>query len=431
MLLNGLTESRQMNSKNFFKEAKKVLVGGVNSPVRAMNPHPFFTEYGAGSKIYDIDGKEYLDYCLAYGPLILGHAHPLVLTNLKKQLDRGTLYGTPIELEIKFAKKIINHVPSASMVRFVNTGTEATMAAIRLARGYTGRKKILKFEGAFHGAHDSVLVKAGSGATTHGVPTSKGVPSESTKNTIIAPFNDLDSVERIIKRDKLAAVILEPVMGNVGCILPDDGFLQSLREITEDNDVLLIFDEIITGFRLSLGGAQKLFNVTPDITTLGKIMGGGLSIGAIASSKEIMRHFSPLGGVYQAGTFNGNPLSLNAGYTTIQILIKDRIYNKLNSLRVKITQGLEDISQCYDLDVKINGIGSMFQIYFTGINVNNYSSALKSNKEKFLKFQRGLLNKGVFFPPSQFECNFLSNAHSKSEVDTTIEVFDEVMSVLK
>jgi glutamate-1-semialdehyde 2,1-aminomutase len=344
-----------MGSKELFEEAGRVLVGGVNSPVRAMKPYPFFAARGAGCMLYDVDGRDYIDYCLAYGPLILGHAHPAVVERIKEQLDRGTLYGTPTELEVEFARKIIKHVPSAEMVRFVNTGTEATMAAIRLARGYTGRKKILKFEGAFHGAHDSVLVKAGSGATTHGVPTSRGVPPEATKNTLLASFNDLSAVERIIRKEKVACVILEPVIGNAGCILPEDGFLESLREITLDNDVLLIFDEVITGFRLSLGGAQEYFNVTPDITTLGKILGGGLPIGAVASSREIMEHFSPLGGVYQAGTFNGNPLSLTAGYAAIQELEKGGVYEKVNALREKITSGLEDISQRYGIKTRVYG----------------------------------------------------------------------------
>jgi glutamate-1-semialdehyde 2,1-aminomutase len=420
-----------MGSKELFEEAGRVLVGGVNSPVRAMKPYPFFAARGAGCMLYDVDGRDYIDYCLAYGPLILGHAHPAVVERIKEQLDRGTLYGTPTELEVEFARKIIKHVPSAEMVRFVNTGTEATMAAIRLARGYTGRKKILKFEGAFHGAHDSVLVKAGSGATTHGVPTSRGVPPEATKNTLLASFNDLSAVERIIRKEKVACVILEPVIGNAGCILPEDGFLESLREITLDNDVLLIFDEVITGFRLSLGGAQEYFNVTPDITTLGKILGGGLPIGAVASSREIMEHFSPMGGVYQAGTFNGNPLSLTAGYAAIQELEKGGVYEKVNVLREKITSGLEDISQRHDIKTRVYGIASMFQIYFTEKEVKDYSSALEADKDMFLRFQQGLLSRGVFFPPSQYECNFLSYAHGQEEVEATLAAAEEVMKGLK
>jgi len=420
-----------MGSKELFEEAERVLVGGVNSPVRAMKPYPFFAARGSGCRLYDVDGRDYIDYCLAYGPLILGHAHPAVVEKIKDQLGRGTLYGTPTELEVKFARKIIKHVPSADMVRFVNTGTEATMAAIRLARGYTGRKKILKFEGAFHGAHDSVLVKAGSGATTHGVPTSKGIPPGATKNTLLSPFNDLRTIGRIIRKESLACVILEPVIGNAGCILPEEGFLEFLREITLDNDVLLIFDEVITGFRLALGGAQEYFNVTPDITTLGKILGGGLPIGAVASRKGIMEKLSPLGGVYQAGTFNGNPLSLTAGYATIQELEKGRIHKKVNALREKITAGLEDLSQRCGIETRIYGIASMFQIYFTNNVVRDYSSALEADKDTFLRFQQGLLSRGVFFPPSQYECNFLSNAHDHEEAEATLGAAEEVMKGLK
>ncbi|MFH1774954.1 MAG: glutamate-1-semialdehyde 2,1-aminomutase, partial [Methanobacteriota archaeon] len=286
---------REMNkSQALFEEAKRWLVGGVNSPVRAMKPYPFFTARGGGCRIYDVDGRSYIDYCLAYGTLILGHASPKIVKAVKEQLEKGTVYGTPTELEVKFAKKIVEHVPSAEVVRFVSTGTEATMAAIRLARGYTGRKKIIKFEGAFHGAHDYVLVKAGSGATTHGVPNSLGIPEETTKNTLLAPFNSEESVEKILKREKdVAAIILEPVIGNAGCIMQKEGYLQFLREITEENNVLLIFDEVITGYRLCLGGAQKYYNVTPDVTTLGKIIGGGLPVGAVTARREIMEYFSP------------------------------------------------------------------------------------------------------------------------------------------
>jgi glutamate-1-semialdehyde 2,1-aminomutase len=416
-----------MDSRKLFEKAKDVLVGGVNSPVRAMKPYPFFVERGEGCRLYDVEGNSYIDYCLAYGPLILGHAYPKVVEKIEEQLKRGAAYGTPTELEIRFARKVAQLVPSAEMVRFVNTGTEATMGAIRLARGYTGKKKIVKFEGAFHGAHDYVLVKAGSGATTHGIPDSLGIPEETTKNTIIAPFNDERAMGEIVKEEDIACIILEPIIGNSGCIMPKEGYLQFLREITEERDILLIFDEVITGFRVALGGAQEYYGVKPDITTLGKILGGGLPIGAIAARREIMENFAPLGRVYQAGTFNGNPLSMTAGYTTVTELEDGRVYKKVNSLGEKMRKGLEEVSQDLRIDTKVYGIASMFQMYFTDKEVVDYKSALSADKEFFLEFQRGLLSKGVFFPPSQYECNFISYAHSEREIEHTLEAAEEVL----
>lgn len=416
-----------MDSRKLFEKAKDVLVGGVNSPVRAMKPYPFFVERGEGCRLYDVEGNSYIDYCLAYGPLILGHAYPKVVEKIEEQLKRGAAYGIPTELEIRFARKVAQLVPSAEMVRFVNTGTEATMGAIRLARGYTGKKKIVKFEGAFHGAHDYVLVKAGSGATTHGIPDSLGIPEETTRNTIIAPFNDERAMGEIVKEEDIACIILEPIIGNSGCIMPKEGYLQFLREITEERDILLIFDEVITGFRVALGGAQEYYGVKPDITTLGKILGGGLPIGAIAARREIMENFAPLGRVYQAGTFNGNPLSMTAGYTTVTELEDGRVYKKVNSLGEKMRKGLEEVSQDLRIDTKVYGIASMFQMYFTDKEVVDYKSALSADKEFFLEFQRGLLSKGVFFPPSQYECNFISYAHSEREIEHTLEAAEEVL----
>lgn len=420
-----------MRNSELFEEAKGYLVGGVNSPVRAMKPYPFFTARGHGCMLMDVEGREYIDYCLAYGPLILGHAYPAVVEKVKEQLDKGSAYGTPTELEIEFAKKVVEHVPCAEMARFVNTGTEATMAAVRLARGYTGRKKILKFEGAFHGAHDSVLVKAGSGATTQGVPTSEGIPPEAAKNTLLAPYNDEDEVEKILRTSDVACVIAEPVMGNAGCILPAEGYLRFLREITREYGSLLIFDEVITGFRLGLGGAQEYYNVTPDVTTLGKILGGGLPIGAVVGKREIMEHFSPLGKVYQAGTFNGNPLSLTAGYATIQVLETSPVYEKVNALRETFKKGLMDVIEDLALNIKVSGVASMFQMYFTEEDVVDYSSALRADKDAFLDFQRGLLRKGVFLPPSQYECNFISYAHDEGVIETTLTKMEEVLRELK
>ncbi len=423
-----MLEMSMEKSKNMYDRAKRVLVGGVNSPVRAMKPYPFFTSHAKGSKIYDIDGNEYIDYCLAYGPLILGHAHDYVVERIKEQAERGTAYGTPTEQEVVLAEKVVKHVPSAEMVRFVNSGTEATMSAIRLARGYTGRKKIVKIEGAFHGAHDYVLVKAGSGATTHGVPTSAGVPEETTKNTILAPFNNEEAIERIIRKEgeEIACIILEPIMGNAGLILPKEGYLKFLREITEENGILLIFDEVITGFRISMGGAQEFYNVYPDITTLGKVLGGGLPIGAIAGRREIMENFSPLGKVYQAGTFNGNPMSMTAGIATLEVLEKENVHKKINKLGEKIAKELRSITDYY-----VSNVGSMFQIFFTNEDVYDYETAKKANAEKFLEFQRVLLKEGVFIPPSQFETNFISYAHSYEDVEKTIEAMESALRIVK
>jgi glutamate-1-semialdehyde 2,1-aminomutase len=413
-------------SQELYEKSKKVLVGGVNSPVRAMKPYPFFVERAEGCKLFDADGRSYVDYCLGYGPLILGHAPSAVVNTVKKQLSDGTLYGTPTELEIEFAKKVTTHVPSAEMVRFVNTGTEATMGAIRLARGFTGKDKFIKFEGAFHGAHDYVLVKAGSGATTHGVPDSAGIPDKTTENTIMAPFNDEEAIEKIIKNEKgLACIILEPIIGNAGCVMPKDGYLEFLREITRESNILLIFDEVITGFRLGLGGAQQYFGVTPDITTLGKILGGGLPIGCIASSPEIMENMAPLGRVYQAGTFNGNPLSVVAGLAAISELEKPGVYTSLAKSGEKMRQGLSEITSDIGVETRIYGAGSMYQMYFASEDVIDYNTALKANKDMFLAYQRELLGRGVFLPPSQYECNFISTAHHSEDVDFTLESMEE------
>ncbi|MEE9564194.1 MAG: glutamate-1-semialdehyde 2,1-aminomutase [Candidatus Hydrothermarchaeaceae archaeon] len=414
-----------MNSNRLFEEAKRVLVGGVNSPVRAMKPYPFFTERGEGCRLHDVDGNSYIDYCLAYGPLILGHAYPKVIESVKQQIERGSLYGTPTELETKFAQKICQAVPTAEMLRFVNTGTEATMGAIRLARGYTGKNKIIKFEGAFHGAHDYVLVKAGSGATTHGMPTSAGVPKDTTKNTIIVPFNDEAAVENALKDADTAGIILEPIIGNAGCIMPKDGYLKFLREATADKGALLIFDEVITGFRLAYGGAQEYYGVMPDITTLGKILGGGLPIGAIASSREIMENMAPLGKVYQAGTFNGNPLSMAAGYAAVTELEDGSVYEKVNALGDRMRKGLEEVTADLGLETRVYGVASMFQIYITGEDVPDYQAALRADKDLFLKFQQELMKRGVFFPPSQYECNFISYAHGEDEIDDTLSTVED------
>lgn len=417
-------------SEALYEEAKGLLVGGVNSPVRAMKPYPFFAARGEGSRLYDVDGKSYIDYCLAYGPLILGHANPKVLARVREQLERGTVYGAPTELEVALARKVVATLPSTEMVRFVNTGTEATMGAIRLARGFTRRKKIVKFEGAFHGAHDYVLVKAGSGATTHGEPDSAGVPEETTKNTILLPFNDPEALEGAVT-EEVAAVIMEPVIGNAGCILPKEDYLEQVREVTEEKGTMLIFDEVITGYRLGLGGAQGYYGVKPDITTLGKILGGGLPIGAIAAGREVMEHLSPLGPVYQAGTFNGNPLSMAAGLAAMGELEDGSVYKKVDGLARTLREGLQEMAQGLGFETRTYGVASMFQIYFTEGEVSDYRTALRADRELFLRFQKGLLARGVFLPPSQYECNFLSSAHGQGEIDSTLEAAGEVLRGLR
>ena len=411
-------------SKKLYEEAVNLLPGGVSSPVRAVKPFPFYTAKAEGSKIYDVDGNCYIDYCLAYGPLILGHANPLVKEALKEQLERGWLYGTPIELEVEYAKLITKLYKSIEMLRFVNTGSEATMSAIRLARGFTGRNKILKIEGSFHGSHDAVLVKAGSGATTHGIPNSAGVPSDFVKNTLQVPFNDVESLAEVVEknREDLACVIMEPVMGNASLIVPEEGYLKEVRKITAENDVLLIFDEVITGFRLALGGAQEFYGIEADLTTLGKIAGGGLPIGIFGGKREIMEHVAPSGNVYQAGTFSGNPLSLIAGYTTVKFMIENRVIDVVNGITEELVKGLRDQIEDSNANLDVDSIASMFCIYF-GEKPKNYADALKLDKNKYMEFFWKMLENGVFLPPSQFETCFVSYAHSMEDVEKTIEAF--------
>ncbi|MDI6902620.1 MAG: glutamate-1-semialdehyde 2,1-aminomutase [Methanocellales archaeon] len=413
-----------MSSEEFFNEAKSLLPGGVSSPVRAIKPYPFYTASASGSKIFDVDGNEYIDYCMAYGPLILGHNHPAVKMAIVRQLDKGWIYGTPIEQEIALAKEVVKYYPSIDMVRFVNTGTEATMSAIRAARGFTGKDKIIKIEGGFHGAHDAVLVKAGSGATSLGAPDSLGIPPDFIKHTLQVPFNDVGAMtDAMDAYEDIAAVIMEPVMGNVGPILPEAGYLQEVRTLTKENDIVLIFDEVITGFRLAMGGAQECYGITPDMTTLGKILGGGLSIGAVGGKKEIMENISPAGKVYQAGTFNGNPVSLTAGLATIDILRREKIHQKVNSMGDELRARLRDIIDDHGLGYTVAGIGSIFKIFFGG-EVHNYQDALKCDRKVYLEFFGRMLKSGVFLPPSQFESNFLSSAHSTDDIEKTINAYE-------
>ncbi len=411
------------NSKKLFEEAVNYLPGGVDSPIRAFKPYPFFVEKAKGSKLFDADGNEYIDYCLGYGPQILGHANDVLIEAAKEQLELGTAYGVPTEKEVILAKEVISRVPCAEMVRFVNSGTEATMSAIRLARGVTNRNKIIKFEGAYHGAHDAVLIKSGSGAA--GKPDSPGVPEDATKNTISAPFNDEEAIRRIIadNGEDIACIILEPIMGNVGCIPPREGFLKFLREITLENNIILIFDEVITGFRLSRGGAQEYFGITPDLVTFGKILGGGFPIGAIAGKKEYMEQFAPNGPVYQAGTFSGNPMSINGGIAALKIL-DDKLYRDLHDKGEYLRSGMSDILTDLNIDFQLHGVESMTQVYFTEDEVYDYATAQQANSDEFLNYFRTLLENGVFVAPSQYECGFISSEHSREDLDKTLEAME-------
>ena len=418
-------------SRELYERARRLMPGGVSSPVRAYAPYPSYIQRGKGARMYDVDGNELIDYCMAFGPLILGHAHPAVVKAVREQVESGTLYGAPVEAEIELAELVGRHFPSMEMMRFVNSGTEATMHAIRLARGATGRKLIVKMEGAFHGAHDGVLVKAGSGATTHSSPNSAGVLEEVAANTLLAPFNDIEAVERTLalNNGKVAAVILEPIIGNVGPVLPDDGYLAQLREVTRKNDVLLIFDEVITGFRLAMGGAQSRFGVGADITTLGKVLGGGLPIGAFGASAEIMENVSPLGKVYQAGTFSGNPLSMTAGIAALKEL--ERIgHEDLERKGAEMRSKLGEVVRDNRLDYHVSGLGSMFQLFMTGRPVRNYQDALTSDATNFMRLFHALLERGVYIPPSQFETCFLSTAHSDEDIRRTVDTYDDALGAL-
>ncbi|MGZ7069458.1 MAG: glutamate-1-semialdehyde 2,1-aminomutase, partial [Methanobacterium sp.] len=386
-----------MSSEELFNEAKNYLPGGVDSPVRAYKPYPFFAKHAKGSKLFDVDGNVYIDYCLAYGPLVLGHANYKILHDVKKQLGQGTTFGVPTQKEIELAKMVIKKVPCAEMVRFVNSGTEATMSAIRLSRAATGKKKIIKFEGSYHGAHDYVLVKSGSGAV--GLPDSPGVPEETTKNTILIPFNDEEAIIDIISREgsEIGTIIVEPVMGNIGCILPKKGYLNFLRKISDENNIILIFDEVITGFRIAEGGAQEYFGVIPDVVTLGKILGGGFPMGALAGKKELMEMMAPAGNVYQAGTFNGNPISVTAGIAMLKQL-DAFFYKDLNKKGDAMRMGLNDVFNDNDFNFNVAGLSSMFQVYFTDEEVYDYNSAKSADTEKFGRYFNEMLKKGVFIP---------------------------------
>lgn len=415
-------------SEKAFTEAKQYLPGGVNSPVRSyrsVDANPPFISSASGSRIYDIDNNEYIDYVLSWGPMILGHAHPEVVASLQEAIPRGTSYGAPTVLETELAKKIQAFVPSMEMVRMVSSGTEATMSALRLARGYTGRDTIVKFVGNYHGHSDSLLVKAGSGLATFGVPDSPGVPAALAQYTITLPYNDSEAVRQLFKEkgETIAAIIVEPVAGNMGCVPPVPGFLETLREVTKEYGALLIMDEVMCGFRASSGGAQKLYKIKPDLTTLGKIVGGGMPMAVFGGSRQIMEHLAPTGPVYQAGTLSGNPIAVTAGLATLSILQRDpTIFKRAEDTTAHLCNGLAALGAKYGIPVQVQRVGSMFTLFFTDKPVHNFEDANQCNQEHFKAFFHYNLSHGIYYAPSQFESNFMSVAHKDSDMEATLYV---------
>lgn len=423
---------RYKKSSEAFEIAEKLMPGGVNSPVRAfkaVDTPPLFMERGEGSKIYDIDGNEYIDYVLSWGPLILGHRNPKVIDAIHSVIDRGTSFGASTLEENRLAQLVIDRVPSIEKVRMVSSGTEATLDTLRLARGFTGKNKIIKFEGNYHGHSDSLLIKAGSGVATLGLPDSPGVPEGTAKNTITVPYNDLEAVQYAFDQfgDDIAAVIVEPVAGNMGVVPPVEGFLQGLRKITTDNQALLIFDEVMTGFRVGYHCAQGYFNVTPDLTCLGKVIGGGLPVGAFGGKKEIMDHIAPSGEIYQAGTLSGNPLAMTSGYMTLSQLTPES-YDYFNTLGDMLEEGLKATFKKYNVPIVINRAGSMIGFFLNEGPVTNFKQANQSDLTMFSHMYRELAKEGIFLPPSQFEGMFLSTSHTKEDIQKTLDAFDVALS---
>lgn len=411
-------------SRELYERAKKVIPGGVNSPVRAFDPYPFFVRRAEGARVYDVDGRRYIDYVMGYGALFFGHTPKMVLDAIKEALEDGILYGAPTEEEVILAERIRRLFPSIEMVRLTSTGLEATMHAIRLARGYTGRRKVLKFEGCYHGAHDTLLVKAGSGALTFGVPSSLGVLEDLAKYTLVSRYNDIELTEKIVRenRDDLAAIIVEPVAVNMGLIKPKIDFLKSLRELADLSGAVLIFDEVVTGIRLAPGGAQEYFNLSADLTTLGKALGGGVPISAFGGREEIMKNLAPSGRVYQAGTYSGNPLSTRAALAVISYIEENRqIYGEIRSRVERLCREVSEFVEDEKLGVRVSSIESMFQLFFTSREVVYYEDARTSDLERFKRYFHGLLERGVFIPPSQFETCFASTAHTDEDIERTAE----------
>jgi len=422
-------------SNEEYERACKYIPGGVNSPARSfpsVEQDPLFIERGDGSKITDVDGNKYIDFINSWGPMLFGHCHEDVKKRVSDVLEKGTSFGAPTKVETEMAKKVVEMVPSIDRVRMVNSGTEATMTAIRLARGYTGRDKIVKFNGHYHGHGDSFLIKAGSGQATFGLPDSPGVPEELAKLTVSVPYNDEERVEEVFREegDEIAAVILEPVAANMGVVPPVDGFLSFLRDLTDEYGSLLMFDEVITGFRLSPGGAQEFYGVEPDLTCLGKIIGGGLPVGAFGGKDEVMDEIAPCGDVYQAGTLSGNPLAMAAGLEMMKLIQNDNIYEKLKEKTDYFSEGLKEIINETDINITLNRAGSMLSTFFTDEEVTDYESADSSNTDLYGKYFQGMLEKGIYLSPSQFEAMFLSTAHSRDDLDKTINAAREVLSEL-
>jgi len=413
-------------SDKLFLKAQNLLPGGVNSPVRAFRSvgrFPLFIKKAKGAYVWDEDGNKYIDYVGSWGPMILGHAQPQIVNSIRRAAKSGTSFGAPTELEVKMAELITSIMPSIEMVRMVNSGTEATMSAIRLARAYTGKEKIIKFEGCYHGHGDSFLIKAGSGALTLGVPDSPGVPVGIARGTLTARYNDLTSVAKLINEnhDEIAAVIVEPVVGNMGCVPPAKGFLEGLRSLTSTHSVLLIFDEVMTGFRVALGGAQELYGIRPDLTTLGKIIGGGLPVGAYGGRREIMQMVAPSGPMYQAGTLSGNPLAMSAGYEMLKKLSRsESVYKQLEKRSAALEDGFRNNLKKTGLNLRLNRIGSMFTLFFTDKPVHDYDSAKTADTDRFARYFNAMLNLGMYLPPSQFEAAFLSASHSTVDIKKTV-----------
>ena len=420
------------NSERLFAEALKYIPGGVNSPVRAFRAvggQPFFVNKAEGARVWDVDGNEYLDYVGTWGPAILGHAHPKIIKAVRAAARHGTSFGIPNPFEVTLAKMICTWLPSVQKVRMCNSGTEATMSAIRLARGFTKRDKIIKFDGCYHGHADSLLVKAGSGALTFGNPDSAGVPAAFTQHTVVLPFNDREAVKAAFaaNQDQIAGIIVEPVPGNAGLYLPQPGYLEFLREVTTANGALLLFDEVMTGFRLANGGAQEHFGITPDLSCFGKVIGGGLPVGAFGGRAEIMDYLAPLGPVYQAGTLSGNPLAMAAGIAALEELAASDAFVKLEELGAALEAGMKGAAKAAGIPVQFNRCGSMFCGYFTSEPVHNVADAMKSDRERFKKYFHGMLAEGIYLAPSQFEAGFLSTAHTAADIEQTVTAAAKVM----